>query len=143
MPVLAGAAHADRTAILGHVGDHDDLRATLHTLSFTEDVELDFTKTTGKGHLLRGRDMLIAEEDDGVLIVGALDSGERLIVDGSSQVDTAELGAGRNNLDRHGLPRPPRRHPEFFNAGLARSADRAVDELFLRGPGSAHVLQVE
>jgi hypothetical protein len=49
--------------------------------------------------------MLIAEEDDGVIIVGALDSGKRLVVDGSGQVDTADLGpercARRNNLDRH------------------------------------------
>ena len=98
-------AHADRTAILGHVGDDDDLRAALHAPSFTEDVELDFAKTAGKRHLLQGRDVLIAEEDDGVIIVGAFDSGERLVVDGSGQVDTADLGAERgarrNNLDRH------------------------------------------
>jgi hypothetical protein len=30
VPVLAGAGHADRTAILGHIGDDDDLRAALH-----------------------------------------------------------------------------------------------------------------
>src|SRR5262245_10517824 len=35
-----------------------------------------------KGHLLQGRDVLIAEEDYGVIIVSALDSGERLVVDG-------------------------------------------------------------
>jgi hypothetical protein len=64
-----------------------------------------FAKTAGKRHLLRGRDVLIAEEDDGVIIVGVFDSGERLVVDGSGQVDTADLGAERgarrNNLDRH------------------------------------------
>ena len=73
--------------------------------SSQEDVELDFAKTAGKRHLLQGRDLLIAEEDDGVIIVGAFDSGERLVVDGSGQVDTADLGADRgarrNNLDRH------------------------------------------
>ena len=45
MPVLAGTAHAYRAAILGHVGDDDDLRAAWHAPSFTEDVELDFAKT--------------------------------------------------------------------------------------------------
>ena len=79
--------------------------AALHAPSFTEDVELDFAKTAGKRHLLRRRDVLIAEKDDGVVIVGAVDSGERLVVDGSGQVDTADLGAERgarrNNLDRH------------------------------------------
>jgi len=105
VPVLAGAAHADRTAILGHVGDDDDLWTAWHAPSFAEDVELNFAKTAGKGHLLRGRDVLIAEEDYGVIIVSALDGGERLVVDGSGQIDTAylgaERGARRNNLDRH------------------------------------------
>jgi hypothetical protein len=49
--------------------------------------------------------VLIAEEDYGVIIVSALDGGERLVVDGSGQIDTADLGAERgarrNNLDRH------------------------------------------
>jgi hypothetical protein len=40
-----------------------------------------------------------------VIIVGALDSGEHLVVDGSGQVDIANLGAERgarrDNLDRH------------------------------------------
>ena len=67
MPVLAGAAHADRTAILGHVGDDDDLWTAWHAPSFAEDVELNFAKTAGKGHLLRRCDVLIAEEDYGVI----------------------------------------------------------------------------
>jgi len=87
VPVLTGPAHADRTAILGHVGNNDDLRTAWHAPSFDEDVELDFAKTAGKSNLLRGRDVLIAEEDDAVIIVGALDSGEHLVVDGSGQVD--------------------------------------------------------
>src|SRR6516164_199864 len=105
VPVLTGPAHADRTAILGHVGNNDDLRTAWYAPSFAEDVELDFAKTAGKSNLLRGRDVLIAEEYDAVIIVGALDSGEHLVVDGSGQVDTANLGAERgarrNDLDRH------------------------------------------
>src|SRR5260370_8370353 len=105
MPVLAGAAHADRTAVLGHVGYDDDLRAARHAPSFAEDVELDLAKTVGEGDLLRGRDVLIAEEDHAVVIVGPLDRGERLVVDASAQIDTpdlrAERGASRDNLDGH------------------------------------------
>jgi hypothetical protein len=60
--------------------------------SFAEDVELNFAKTAGKGHLLPGRDVLIAEEDYGVIIVSALDGGERLVVEpdvtGSGAIDT-------------------------------------------------------
>src|SRR5258705_10413860 len=110
MPVLAGAAHADRTALLGHVGYDDDLWAARHAPSFAEDVELDLAKTVGEGDLLRGRDVLIAEEDHAVVIVGPLDRGERLVVDGFGQIDTADLGAergaSRDNLDGHRrLPR--------------------------------------
>src|SRR5258707_9196395 len=105
MPVLAGAAHADRTAVLGGVGNDNDLRAARHAPSFAEDVELDLAKTAGEGNLSWGRDVLIAEEDDAVIIVGPLDRSERLVVDGSGQIDTADLGAergaGRDNLDRH------------------------------------------
>ena len=48
---------------LGHVGNNDDLGTAWHAPSFAEDVELDFAKTAGKGNLLRGRNVLIAEED--------------------------------------------------------------------------------
>src|SRR6266851_2507125 len=95
MPVLTGAAHADRTALLGHVGYDDDLRAARHALSFAEDVELDLAKTAGEGDLFRGRDVLIAEEDHAVIVIGPLDRGKRAIVDGWGQIDTADLGAER------------------------------------------------
>src|ERR1700730_11352656 len=95
MPVLAGAAHTDRTALLGHVEYNDDLWAARHAPSFAEDVELDLAKTVGEGDLLRGRDVLIVEEDHAVIIVGSLDRGECLVVDGSCQIDTADLGAER------------------------------------------------
>jgi hypothetical protein len=40
-----------------------------------------------------------------LIIIGALDGGERLVIDGSGKIDTADLsaerGARRNNLDRH------------------------------------------
>src|SRR5260370_11646073 len=125
MPVLAGAAHADRTAVLGGVGNDDDLRAARHAPPFAEDVELDLAKMAGEGNLLWGRDVLIAEEDHAVIIVGPLDRGECLVVDGSGQIDTADLGAergaGRDNLNRHrrvslwccppGVPPPPAAPP--------------------------------
>src|SRR4029077_11932715 len=105
MPVLAGAAHADRTAVRGHVRSDDDLRAARYAPSFAEDVELDLAKTVGESNLLRGRDVLIAKEDHAVAIVGPLDRGERLVVDGFGQIDTADLGAergaSRDNLDGH------------------------------------------
>src|SRR5271170_5311443 len=86
MPILAGAAHADRTTVLSHVGHDDNLRAARHAPSFSKDVELDLAKTAGEGNLLRGRDVLIAEEDHAVIIVGPLDRSKRLVVDGSGQI---------------------------------------------------------
>jgi hypothetical protein len=44
--------------------------------------EFDLAKTAGEGNLLRGRDLLIAEENHAVIIVSPLDRGERLVVDG-------------------------------------------------------------
>src|SRR5713101_190158 len=114
MPVLTGAAHADRTAVLGHIGYDDDLRTARHTPSFAEDVELDLAKAAGEGNLLWGRDVLIAEEDHAVIIVGPLDRGECLVVDGSGQIDTADLGAARAGATAGSVPdicpfaRPPR-----------------------------------
>ena len=64
MPVFAGAVHADRTAVLGHVGYDDDLRAARHASSFAENVELDLAKMARERNWFRGRDVLITEEDD-------------------------------------------------------------------------------
>src|SRR5260221_9988649 len=82
MPVLAGAAHADRTAVIGHVGYDDDLRAARHAPSFAEDVELDLAKTAGGGDPLRGRDVLIAGENHAAGIGSPPDRGGRLVVGG-------------------------------------------------------------
>jgi hypothetical protein len=87
--------------------DHNSItprvRGTSNVTWFAEDVELDFAKTASKGNL-SGGDVLIAEEDYGVIIVGALDS-ERLVVYGSGKIGTADLGAERgalrSDLDRH------------------------------------------
>jgi hypothetical protein len=89
--------------------DHNSItprvRGTSNVTWFAEDAELDFAKTASKGNL-SGGDVLIAEEDYGAIIVGALDS-ERLVVYGSGQIGTADLGAKRgalrSDLDRHPL----------------------------------------
>src|ERR1700730_6467909 len=109
MPVLAGAAHADRTAVLGGVGNDDDIRAARHGPWSAEDVELDLAKTAGEGNLLWGRDVLIVEEDYAVIIVGPLDRGECLVADGSGQIDTADLApsaapVGTISIDIDGSP---------------------------------------
>ena len=95
VPVLAGAADADRPAVLGHVGDDDDLRAAGHAPALAENVEFDLAEAAGEGDLLRGRDSLVAEEDDAMLVIGALDRGEGRIVERPGQIDAADLGAER------------------------------------------------
>ena len=110
VPVLTGPAHADRTAILGHVGNNDDLRTAWHAPSFDEDVELDFAKTAGKSNLLRGRDVLIAEEDDAVIIVGALDSGEGIGGCGACAIIMPiDMPPARFVTAEPGMSRKPRR----------------------------------
>jgi hypothetical protein len=50
--------------------------------------------------------LLVSEEDNAVIVVGLLDRGERGVIEGLGQIDTADLGAergtGRNDLDGHG-----------------------------------------
>ena len=52
-----------------------------------------------------GRDMLVAEEDDAVLVVRALDRGETRVVERLGQIDAAdfgaERGAGGDDFDGH------------------------------------------
>jgi hypothetical protein len=73
VPVLAGTAHADRAAHPRSRWRRRRSPGCLAAPSFTDDVELDFAKAAGKFYLLRGRNVLIAEEDDGVIIVGVFD----------------------------------------------------------------------
>jgi hypothetical protein len=95
MPVLASTAHADRTAILGNVRDHNDLRAARHAPAFAENVEFDLAEAAGEGDLPGWRDMLLAEEDDPILVIRPLDRGERGVVERLGQIDAADLRAER------------------------------------------------
>ena len=49
--------------------------------------------------------LLVAEEDDAMLVIGALDRGEGRVVERLGQIDTANLGAeggaGGDYFDRH------------------------------------------
>jgi hypothetical protein len=51
-------------------------------------------------------DLLVAEQGNAVIVLGALDRGERGGVEGLGQIDTADLGAergtARDDLDEHG-----------------------------------------
>src|SRR5204862_4861643 len=105
MPVFAGAPDPDRLAALCNVGDNHDLRAARHAPAFAEDVEFDLAKAAREGNLLWWRDVLVAKENDAVLVVGPLDRGERGIIERSGEIGAADLGAqsgaGRYDLERH------------------------------------------
>ncbi len=104
VPVLAGAADAGRLAAFRDVGQDDDLGVVGHAPAFTEDVELDLAEAARERDLLGGRDRLATEEDDTVFVVGALDRGERGVVEWPGEIHPGDLGAehgcGRN--DFHG-----------------------------------------
>src|SRR6266403_3525210 len=94
-----------RLAALCNVGDNHDLRAARHAPAFAGDVEFDLAKAAGEGNLLWWRNVLVAKENDAVLVVGPLDRGERGIVERSGEIGAADLGAqsgaGRYDLERH------------------------------------------
>src|SRR4029077_7659900 len=99
---LAGCSSGGGRSPAASRANFELLHAAWHRRGIREQL-VRTDRLTGKGNLLRGCDVLIAKEDDAMIIVGALDSGEHLVVDGSGQVDTANLGAERgtrrNNLD--------------------------------------------
>ena len=115
-------------AVLGDVGDHDDLRAARHAPPFAEDVEFDLAEAAGEGDLLRRRDPLAAKEDDTMRVVGPLDRGERGVVQRAGQIDAADLGAeggtGRDDLDGHGR--------SSCGSALVSSYDARVDRTSVR-----------
>ena len=102
VPVLAGAADAGRSAALGDVGQDDDLGVAGHAPAFAEDVEFDLAEAAREGDLLGGRDRLATEEDDAVFVVGALDRGERGVVERPGEIHPGDLraehGGGRNDF---------------------------------------------
>ena len=105
VPVLAGAADADRLAVLGQVRDDDDLRSVRYAPALAENVELDLAEAAREGDLLRWRDILVAEKDDAMLVIRTLDRGEGRIVERLGQIDAANLGAeggaGGDYFNRH------------------------------------------
>ena len=152
VPVLAGATDADRPAVLGDVGDHDDLRAARHAPAFAEDVEFDLAEAAGEGNLLRRGDVLVAKEDDAMFVVGPLDRGERRVVDGParstpriSAPSAAPVGmismdmdgplAGRRwrHLTMRGLTGPAGFRPETHPVAYHGTPAKAEPSAFVRG----------
>jgi hypothetical protein len=102
VPVLAGAADADRFSVIVDVGQDDNFRAARHTPAFAKDVELDLAEAAGKRDLLLGSNPLIAEKDDTVLVIRVLYFSEHIGVQTLRKVGTADFrahgGAGWNDL---------------------------------------------
>src|SRR5580700_9309803 len=86
-------SHAAWAGVLGDVGDDDDLRAAWDAPALAEDVEFNFAEAAGEGDLLLGRDVLVAEEDDAVVVVGTLDGREGCGFERAGEIDAADFGA--------------------------------------------------
>src|SRR5579862_6191243 len=95
VPVLAGAADADRTIVLGDIGDDDDFGAARHTPALAEDVEFDFAEPPREGDLLAWREVLVAKEDHAVSVEGILDRAKGGVVERGGQIDALDFRAKR------------------------------------------------
>src|SRR5262249_26776409 len=93
VPVLAGAAHANRFSVIGDVGQDDDLRAAGHTPALAEDVELYLAEAPGEHNLLPGGDPLIAEKDDAIFVVRLVNYSEYIVVRRLRKIDAADFRA--------------------------------------------------
>ena len=80
MPELARIPQADGLAILDDIGDDQDLGVVGQQELF-EHMDLQHAETAAEGDLLFGGDALVAEHDDVMVQVCAVDAGEVLLVD--------------------------------------------------------------
>ncbi|MCY1557084.1 hypothetical protein D9M68_938990 [compost metagenome] len=92
MPELAGIAQADGLTVRDDVGDDENLRVIGQQKLF-EHVDLQRAETAAEGDLLLGGDALVTEHQQGVIEMGAMDTGEVFIAQRSGQIQADDLGA--------------------------------------------------
>ena len=92
MPKLTGIAQADGLTVLDDVGDDENLRV-IGQQKLLEHVDLQRAETAAEGDLLLGRDALVTEYKQGVIEMGAMDTGEVVITERPGQIQADDLGA--------------------------------------------------
>ena len=105
MPVLAGVAQPYRLTLrIAEVGHLQDLRMA-RQLEVAQHMDLQGPPAPAEGDVLRGRDALVAEDQDVVVQVRAVQSREVGVVQRPRQVEPQHLGAKRRveGLDLEGL----------------------------------------
>ena len=93
MPEAAGILRADRFAVLvEHVGDDENFGMSGQA-AFLADVLLEDAEALRESDLLRGRNVLIAEECHFIVEESLRDAREGVVVQRLRQVDAADFGA--------------------------------------------------
>src|SRR5689334_8102939 len=124
MPEQARVLRADGLAVLQDVRNHEQLGKP-GAATVLADMDLELAEAAAERNVLLGRELLVAEVDDFVLVEELDDLAEHRIVDGPGQIDAenfdAERRAGSLDLE-HG-----RLAGECGNSGLCAAEDQRVD----------------
>jgi hypothetical protein len=94
MPEVAGVAQADGLAVLADVR-HDEHLGLRRQLELAQHVDLQRAPAAAERDLLRRRDVLVAEHEDVVRQVGAVQAREVVGVEREGEVEAHDLGAER------------------------------------------------
>src|SRR5690606_35790656 len=92
VPEEAGVLRADGPAVLDDVRDDEDL-GMARTAAILPDVMLELAKAAAEGDVLLGRELLVAEEDDLVLVQEIDDLPEYVLRQLAGEVDAEHFGA--------------------------------------------------
>jgi len=94
MPEVARVLAADRFAVLDHVGDDEDLRIT-GPAAVLPHVVLERAETPAERDVLLGGELLVAKEDDFMLVQRFPDLFEAALVELPRQIDSTDFSAQR------------------------------------------------
>jgi hypothetical protein len=90
----ARVGESDRLASIENVRDHQDFRVSGEQV-LLEDMDLELTEPPAERDLLVGRQLLIAKDDDRMLVIRVAHALERRRVELTRQIDADDLGADR------------------------------------------------
>jgi hypothetical protein len=92
MPILPTIGQTDVTAVLNHIGKHQDLGMTGFQVLF-RDVDFEIAKTTAEGDVLLFCELLISKDDHATIVEDTLYRAECFIIREFRKIQTSNFGS--------------------------------------------------